>query len=94
VQGFASSQSSGAPALQVPPPQLSPTVHGLPSLQLPSTGWSTQPLWLSHAGSLQRPRSGQINGFPEQFPWMSHNSPWVHASPSSQSPLSTVVHVS
>ena len=42
MQGFASAQSAGEPALQTPSLHRSPTVHRLPSSQVPSIGAGTQ----------------------------------------------------
>jgi hypothetical protein len=84
VHGLASLQFAAGPALQVPPPQVSPVVQALPSLQaLVLLVW-TQPLPGSHESFVHGLLSSQFGaGPPLQVP-PPQVSPVVQALPSSQ----------
>jgi len=86
VQGSPSSQSSGAPATQVPPRQVSSVVQASWSVQaVPSaraTNW--QPLVRSHESTVQALPSLQSSIRPNPQAPDRHDSPLVQALPSSQ----------
>ncbi len=63
VQGFLSSQSTGAPALHAPPAHPSPRGHGLASLQgvpAPAACWAHLPVPGSHADVMQAEASVHV----------------------------------
>ena len=83
VHGFPSSQLVGVP-LQVPPAQVSPVVHALPSEQLPPfAGGCAQPP-ASHTSCVHGFPSPQSSAGPLTHPLPWHLSPTVQVSPSVQ----------
>lgn len=88
VQGLLSSQTSAAPAAQLPPLQASPLVHGLPSLQLPLVlVWLQLPVVVSQLSVVQGLPSSQLLAEPAEQTPATQLSLLVQASPSLQSPL-------
>jgi hypothetical protein len=84
VHGLASLQARGAPGLQTPPPQASPTVQALPSSQGSVLFEKTQaPVPGLQESLVQGFPSSQTAGVPAQTP-PAHTSPAVHRLPSSQ----------
>ena len=84
VQGLLSLQTTGLPLPHTPPPQTSPVVHGLPSLQAAVLAVAVQPLTLSQASVVQAFLSSQtVAAPPTQAPAL-HASAVVHALPSEQ----------
>src|SRR6185436_15067672 len=87
VHALLSLQSRGPPGWHEPPPQTSPTVHALPSLQGAVFGVYTAPVAGSHVSSVQGLPSSALMGVPLQEPPL-HTSPEVHALLSVQGAVS------
>ena len=87
VQTWPSSHVSvPAPATQVVPAHVSPTVHGSPSMQVPPVAVCVQPADLSHASTVQALASSHDPIFPAHTA-LAQLSFEVQASPSSQAAL-------
>ncbi len=84
VQPFASSQFGALPGLQVPPAQLSPTVHALPSLQVAVLLVYVQPEAGAQASFVQPLPSLQTTAAPGWHAPPAQTSLLVHALPSLQ----------
>src|SRR5436305_187463 len=87
VQTFPSSQPGAGPPLQVPPPQVSAVVQGLPSSQGSVLPPWTQPAAGSHESSVQRFPSSQLGGGPPVQVPPAQVSEVVQALPSLQGAL-------
>src|SRR5260221_2600178 len=72
------------PPLQAPPAQVSPVVQTLPSSQEAVLSTCTQPRTGLHESVVQAFPSSQAGGGPPAQIPLTHASPVVHASPSSQ----------
>jgi hypothetical protein len=83
VQTLASSQTTGAPALQVPPPQVSPVVQAFPSSQAIVLFVKTQPVTGSQLSVVQTLASSQTTAAPALQVPLPQLSPVVQALPSS-----------
>jgi hypothetical protein len=84
VQPLPSSQFGGGPPWHVPPEQVSPVVHALPSLQLAVLGMCTQPLAGLHESSVQPLPSSQFGAGPPWHVPPEQVSPVVQGLPSLQ----------
>jgi hypothetical protein len=84
VQGLPSSQLGPAPPTQLPPAQVSPVVHALPSLQAAVLLLCVQPVAGLQASSVHTLLSSQFVGPPGTHVPLEQASPVVHAFPSEQ----------
>jgi len=82
VQGFWSSQTVALPGWQLPPPQVSPLVQALPSVQVTVSGMFTQPSLLSHESAVHGFLSSQLIALPGLQAPPPQVSPPVQALPS------------
>jgi hypothetical protein len=83
VHGLLSLQLVAGPPWHVPPPQVSPVVHALPSSHGAVLFVATQPLAGSHESSVQGLPSSQTTAVPGWHDPPPQASPVVHALPSS-----------
>jgi len=91
VHGLPSVQTSAAPPAQAPPPQVSASVHALPSLQGAVFAALLHPLG-PHASSVHGLPSSQLAAGPGVQPLALHVSPTVQVLPSLQAaPTFTVL---
>ncbi len=91
VHGLPSSQEAGAWPEQTPPWQVSPVVQELPSSQAPVLGVARQPVAGLQLSSVHWSPSSQPTGvLPPHWPAL-HDSPVVHALPSSQVAVSSLL---
>jgi hypothetical protein len=90
VHGLLSSQLSGAPPLQVPPPHVSFVVHAFPSLHAAVLLAWTQPVAGSQESFVHGLLSSQLSGAPPLQVPPPHVSFAVHAFPSSQGDVLSV----
>jgi hypothetical protein len=81
VHALPSSQLSVAPGRQIPPPQESPIVQGLPSSQVFALPVCTHPVCGLQLSVVHVLTSSQLSGVPAQVP-ARHASDKVHALPS------------
>jgi hypothetical protein len=84
VQTLLSLQTTGVPAWQVPPPQVSPVVHAFPSSQAAALFVWTQPVAGLHESSVHGLLSLQVTAAPAWQVPLPQVSPAVQAFPSSQ----------
>ncbi len=87
VHGLPSSQSLAWPPPHLPPLQVSPSVHGLPSSQLPLLTVKTQPFFASQLSEVQTLPSSQSLNAPGWHTPPAQLSPSVHTLLSLQSPF-------
>jgi hypothetical protein len=84
VQGFSSSHKGEAP-VQVPPPHCSPIVHGSPSSQAAKLFLKSHPVPGEQVSSVHGLSSTHVTAWsPRHQPSAVHESPELHAFPSSQ----------
>ena len=86
VQGLPSSHLALLPPTHLPPAQPSPTVHALPSVQVPAPGKLAQPLMASQESMVHGLPSPQFTPPPDLHAPLEQLSPLVQALPSLQVP--------
>ena len=91
VHGFASSQVTVAPPLQVPPLHKSFVVHASPSSQLPSVAADLQPVFGSQLSVVHGLPSSQFTAAPPTHAPFAQASLPVHALPSEHPPVAGAV---